>query len=207
MFMQVKLFWHLIKHKLLYANLIIYSVTIILVLMFHQDIMWSKEMLQGYMWSGVFPPAADMKLFNKAVKGIRADESVEHVQSILEQSLEINPDSSARMLLGVCYAKQGEYDKALACFNQYRSIYPSDISNYIQIINILKQKQDYEAINQLLTDGIKHFSRRIKLYLPHPDPNASRKEFNIKAVMIYEKSQKNLNFLKETQKQLEISKQ
>ena len=206
MFMQVKQFWHLIKYKLLYANLIIYSVMIILVLVFHQDMAWSQKTLRGYMWSDVFASTADMQLCDEAIKGIEAGEDVKHIQRILEQAVEIDPYGRAQILLGAWYVKQGDDDKALACYNRYRSINPSGIGSYMSIINILKKKQDYEAINQLLADGIKNFSRRVKLYRPHPDPDVSQKEFNVKAVMIYEKSQEGLKLLKEMQKRLEVFK-
>jgi tetratricopeptide (TPR) repeat protein len=206
MFMQEKRFWHLIKHKLFYANLIIYGVMIILVLTFHQDMAWSQKTLWAYMWSGAFTSTADVQLCNEAVRGIKAGEDAERIRHILEQAAEIDPYGRAQTLLGAWYMKQGDDDKALACYNRYRSINPSAIDSYISIINILQKKQDYEAINQLLTDGIKHFSRRVKLYRPHPDPNVSQKEFNIKAVMIYEKSQEGLKLLKEMQKRLEVFK-
>ncbi len=203
--MQVKRFWPPIRHKLLYANLVIYGIIIVLISMFHRELLWSQKLLQDYMYAGNFDPPADMQLLNEAVQSIRIGEDMKHTQRILERAVEIDPYSRARIMLGAFYARQGDDDKALACYDRYRSIDPSVISNYTDIIRILAKRQDYEAINRLLTDGINHFRRRVELYQPHRDPNVANEEFNIKAVRIYRMSQEGLKHLKDIQTQLKTS--
>jgi tetratricopeptide (TPR) repeat protein len=174
--------------------------------MFHRDLLWSQKLLQGYMWSGNFDPPADMQLLNEAVQSTKTGEDIKRTQRILEQAVEIDPYSSVRMMLGAFYARQGDDDKALACYDRYRSIDPSVIRNYADIIRILAKRQDYEAINRLLTDGINHFRRRVELYQPHPDPNVANEEFNVKALRIHRMSQEGLKRLKDIQTQLETSR-
>ncbi len=196
--MQASRFWPPIKHKLLYANLIVYGVTIVLLLVFHQELMWAQKVLRSYASLSTCDPPADNLLLQEAMKSLKAGGSVEHNQHLLEQALQIDPYSRARLLLGICYLRQGNDEKMLACYEQHRSIEPSFLGVYIQTINILKKKQDYAAINKLLAEGTRYYRRRVELYQPHLDPNVP-KEFNAKALMIYNSAKEDLETLQKIQ--------
>jgi tetratricopeptide (TPR) repeat protein len=202
--MQAKQYWLPIKeHKQLYANLIVYSVTIVLVLMFHRELMWAQKLLRSHLFSNSIPSSIDRQLISQAVRGAEKGEDVNQVQRLFKQALEIDPYSEARLLLGYCYFRQGEYDKMLACYDQYRLINPSDIDTYKGMLDVLKEKQDSKAVEQLLTEGIQHFRRRVELYKPYYDPNVSE-VFNHKAFTVYNNAQEGLKFLEDTQEQLKV---
>jgi tetratricopeptide (TPR) repeat protein len=198
MSMQAKRFWPPIKHKLLYANLIAYGVMIVLLLVFYQELIWAQKTLRSYASLGTFEPSADNLLLQEATKSLKEGGGVEHSQHLLEQALQIEPYSRARLLLGICYLRQGNDEKMLACYEQYRLIEPSFLGVYIPMIDILKKKQDYAAINNLLAEGVSYFHRRIELYQPHLDPNVP-KQFNAKALVIYNKAKENLETLQKIQ--------
>ncbi len=196
--MQERRFWPPTKHKLLYANLIVYGLVIVLLAVFHHELIWAQKTLRGYLFSGNIPPSKDRLLMAEAIKKLKKDESISHVQSILERALQIDPYSNARLLLGDCYLWQGHNEKMLACYDRYRSINPSVIDIYTKMIEILEKKQDHNAIEQLLAEGIEHFRRRVELYQPLYDPTVP-KEFNIKALNVYNTSKEGLERLKKVQ--------
>ncbi|MHC4159431.1 MAG: tetratricopeptide repeat protein, partial [Planctomycetota bacterium] len=184
--MQAKQFWPPTKHKLLYGNLIVYGVTAVLLLLFSQELIWAQKTFRGLL-SGNIPPSADKFLIQDAKEYLKAGKNAKSAQNLLERALQIEPYSEALILLGNCHLMQGNEDEMLACYEQYRSINPSSIGVYMNMIEILARKHDDQTINQLLTEGIKHFQRRAELYQPHYDPNVP-KPFNIKALTIYNRS-------------------
>lgn len=205
MSMQARQFWPPIKHKLLYTNLIVYGATLVLLVVFGHELMWAQKTLRGYVFSGNIPPSADRLLVSEAIRGAKRGEALEHTRRLLERAVQIEPYSNARLLLGYCYLRQAEYDKMLACYEQYRSIDPSHIDVYRDMIEVLERKQDRKAIARLLTEGSEHFRRRIELYQPHLDPDVQG-EFNLKALRIYKKAQEGLKLLEKIEKRLNNSK-
>ncbi|MCK4751953.1 MAG: hypothetical protein KAS75_00805 [Planctomycetes bacterium] len=199
--MQAKRFWPPTKHKLLYANIIVYGAVIILALAFGSELIWSQKTLRAYLLNSNIPPTADKELVWKATAYLSAGKDVKILQDILEQALQIEPYSEARLLLGICYLKQGDQDNMLAYYAKYRSINPSVINLYTDANRVLIEKGDLEAANQLLEEGIAHFSRRVELYKPHYNPEV-QKEFNTKALNIHKKSEEALKILKKLQEQL-----
>jgi len=197
MSMQEKRFLRPTKHKLLYANIVIYGAVIVLVLLFHRDLIWAGRSSRFYLSSGSLDISKDNLLTEEAMGHIRSGD-VATGQRLLIESLQINPYARTKLLLGISYLRQGDENKMLECFDEYRKIEPSFIGSYIQMINILEKKQDFTAINQLLTDGIEHFRRQISLYQPHYDPNAP-KPANLKSVNVYNELQKSLKLLEKTQ--------
>ncbi len=203
--MQARQFWPPTKHKLLYGNLIVYGVTAVLLLLFFHDLIWAQKVLRGYLWSGNIPPSADKFMIQDAKKYLKEGKNPKSVQHLLERALQIEPYTEALILLGNCHLMQGNEDKMLACYEQYRSIDPSSLGVYMNMIEILARKHDHQTINQLLTEGIKYFQRRAELYQPHYDPNVPE-QFNIKALKIYNRSQEALEILRNVQEQLSDSK-
>jgi tetratricopeptide (TPR) repeat protein len=202
--MQAKQFWPPTKHKLLYGNLIVYGVTAVLLLLFSRELIWAQKTFRGLL-SGNIPPSADKFLIQDAKEYLKAGKNAKSAQNLLERALQIEPYSEALILLGNYHLMQGNEDKMLAYYEQYRSINPSSIGVYMNMIEILARKHDDQTINQLLTEGIKHFQRRAELYQPHYDPNVP-KPFNIKALTIYNRSQEALEILRKVQEQLRDSK-
>lgn len=200
-----KRFWPPTEHKLLYANLIVYGVTIALLLAFNQQLMWSQKMLRSYIGLGVAKPPADNILVQEAMKHLKAGEDIKRCQQLLEQALEIESYSKARLLLGICYLRQGDKDKMLDCYEQYRMIDPSFVGVYTPMIKILLEKDDREAIEKLLTEGIEHFKKRIELYEPQIDPTVPER-FNLKALKVYKTSKEGLGLLEKMQEQLKHPK-
>jgi tetratricopeptide (TPR) repeat protein len=203
--MQAKRFWHPTKHKLLYANFIVYGVIFVLIPVFHHELVWAQKTLYGYLISGNIPPSADKLLIGEAIKHKQKGEDVNSVQPLLERAVQIEPYSEANILLGYCYQSRGDYDKALVCYEKYRLANPYYAGLYKEIIEILEKKQDHKAIEQLLTEGIRRFQQRIELYKPHYDSNVPE-VFNQKASAVYKDAQDGLNFLEKMQEQSNISK-
>jgi tetratricopeptide (TPR) repeat protein len=203
--MQAKRFWPPTKHKILYCNLIVYGATTVLLLLFYHDLIWAQKTLRGYLLSGNIPPSADKFLIQDAKKYLKEGKNVKTTQHLLERALQIEPYSEALILLGNCHLMQGNEDEMLAYYEKYRSIDPSSLGVYLNMIEILTRKHDEQTINQLLTEGIKYFKKRAELYQPHYDPNVPE-PFNIKALKIYNRAQEASEILRNIQEQLRDSK-
>lgn len=203
--MQAKRFWPPTKHKLLYANIVVYAVTLVLAVVFSHDLMWAQEALRNYVFTGTVQSSRDRQLLFKATKYLKEGQDTSVLQSILAEAVQIDPYSEAQLFLGNCYAKQGDEDKMFACYDKYRSINPSVIGVYLAMINILEKKQDHKAAEQLADEAIRHFRRRVELYQPHLDPDVIP-EFNAKAQKVYDNSKKALAILEKVKVQLGNSK-
>jgi hypothetical protein len=199
--MQERRFWHPIKHKLLYANLIIYGVNIILLVVFTHELMWAQKTLRAYLWTGDFNPTADTLLIQKAQKYLNTDESPERSEQLLKRGLAIDPYSRANLWFSIHYLRKGDDDKMLSYCDRYRSIDPSSLVAYQLASKVLAKKQDSKRLNQLITEGLKHFRQRVELYQPHFDSNVPA-EFNLKALKVYKMSKEGLAYLEGIKKQL-----
>ena len=197
--MRAKQFWLPIKHKLLYANLIVYSVTIILLVIFNHELMWAQKNLRAYLWTGNFPPTEDMLLIQEAQKYLKTGESPERSEQLLKRALEIDPYGRANLWLGIYYLRKGNDDKMLSYFDRYLSIDPGNFAAYQFKGPVLAKREDRKRLSQLITEGLKHFRRRVELYQPHPDPNVPA-AFNLKAVKVYKMSQDGLAILEKIKK-------
>lgn len=206
MSMQARRFWPPTKHKLLYANFIVYGVIFVLILMFGHELIWAQKALRGYLFSGHISASKDRLLIAEAIEGVKKGEDIEHIQRLLEQALQIDPYNNAQLLLGYCYLRQGEYDKMLACYKRYQSIDPYNTDVYGDMIKVLTKKGNNKETERLITEGIEHFQRRVEMYQPHYDLTV-QKEFNHKATRIYEESKEGLKFLEQLQKKYNGHKQ
>lgn len=203
--MQARRFWPHIKHKLFYTNLVVYGIIVVVLVAFNHELMWAQKIFRAYAFTNNIPASKDYLLIGEATKNISAGEDIQNIQPLIEQALEINPYSEARFLLGNCYLIRGDEDTMLDYYEQYLKINPSVSGIYVNMIRILMKKGDYDAINQLVTEGIANFRRRVELYRPHEDPNV-REEFNLKALKIYNNAHVGLKRLRKIQAKLDKTK-
>ena len=149
-----------IKHKLFYANILVYGAIAVIFFVFSEDIVWGKRTLESYLLGKSFQQSLDNLLVEEATENLKKKQKVDHSKKLIERSIEINPYSNAQLLLGVCHLAQGNIDKMIEACQEYLQIEPSSISGYTQMIMALQHKKDFAAIDQLLVEGIEHFSNR-----------------------------------------------
>ena len=200
--MQGKQSWLPTKHKLFYINLIVYGVIIVLLLMFHRELIWAQKTLYGCLISDRFDPPAAHSLVNKALKYAQKGNDADRYHHLLEEACKIDPYSFAPLLLGDYYSQKGDLDKALVYYDQFHSIDPAFSDVYIKIAEIFKEKQNREAKDELLAEGIKYFRWRVEHYKPRFDPSVPV-AFNIKANKIYDMSKEGLDRLEKVLEQPE----
>jgi tetratricopeptide (TPR) repeat protein len=165
--------------------------------MFHRDLIWAGRASRFYISTGILDAAKDNQLIQEAMSHLKVD-NIEQSKHLLNESIQINPYTQARLLLGLCYLKQGDDDKMLECYNEYRRIDPSFVSSYMQMIMVLEKQKDIDAINRLLGEGIEHFRRQVELYRPHLNPDVPE-HFNAKASNVYNKLCQSLKLLEDMQ--------
>jgi tetratricopeptide (TPR) repeat protein len=202
MFMAAKLFSLITKHKLLLADLLVYAVIIILLLIFSRQLFWGQKVLRGYLFNGNIPASKDKLLVAEATRLYQEGKDTSAYKPLLEKALKIEPYSEAALLLGNIALWQGNEQKMLQYYEKYRSINPYVSSIYVNMTNVLVKQGDVKKAQLLLADGIKKYERRLELYKPVSDPNV-KTEFNQKAVFIYQRTQQGLDLLKQIQQQLQ----
>ena len=202
--MAAKLFSLITKHKLLLADLSVYAVIVVLLLIFSRQLFWGQKMLRGYLFNGDIPASKDKLLIAQATRLYEDGKDISAYKPLLEEALKIEPYSEASLLLGNIALWQGNEQKMLQYYEKYRSINPYVSSIYANMTDVLVKQGDVKKAQLLIADGIKKYERRLELYKPVPDPNV-KKEFNQKAVYIYQRTQQELDLLKKIQKKLQSS--
>ena len=196
--MPVKRFWPPTKHKLLYANVIVYLAIVVLLFLFFAEIKWAQRNLRAYLFTGEFDPTADKLLVRKVIR----ERDAKTTQKLLEQALDIDPYSPARLVLGKYYLSRGQAENMLAQYQRYRSIDPSVVSVYEELASVLLRQNRQQEARELVNEGIEYFQRRIELYEPHRDSTVNH-AFNDKAFGIRAKAHEGFKILEQLKNQLE----
>lgn len=202
--MPGKRFWPPTEHRLLYANIIIYALIIILLLLFHRELIWAQKALRGYLFTGQLDPPASNLLMLEAMQHPNKGRGAERHHQLLQKAYQIDPYSLASLMLGDYYAEQGREDIAMDHYNRFRSLDPSFVDVYFRIGEILKERGDHKALSQLLEEGTAFLKKRAALYKSHYNPSV-RREFNLKALKIYNASIEGLRKLEKAKEELKHS--
>ena len=204
--MPEKLSWLPTNNRLFYVNLFIYSLIIVIAVVFSHELMWAQKALRGYLWSSNFDPPADMILSKEAQIYLAPDGDLDHAQQLLEKAIGIDPYSRAHYYLGNCFVLQQKTDDALNSYERFRHIDPSYWRLYLNSIRLLADKKDINALEDLLLNGIETFKKRVDQYQPRPDESVEQ-PFNEKAAKTYQVSVEVLKRLQEELNRVRAIKQ
>jgi tetratricopeptide (TPR) repeat protein len=202
--MPGKRFWPPTKHKLLYANIILYVLIILLLLLFHRELIWAQKTMRGYLFTGQLDPPYSNILLLKALQHSDFGEDAEVRHRLLKEAYQIDPYSLALLLLGDYYKNHGQEDLALSSYNQFLVIDPSFTEVYVKMAEILRERKDHEAVMKLIEKGIIHFNQRVTFYQPRYNVSVP-KEFNHKASKIYTSAKEGLERLEKIKEELNDS--
>jgi tetratricopeptide (TPR) repeat protein len=73
-------------------------------------------------------------------------------QELLEKSLRVSDEPAARMLLATLYARHGNSDQAINCYQRVADADPNNLEARHRLIDLLLEKKDYQRAQQALTD-------------------------------------------------------
>ena len=198
MSMPVRRLWPRTDRGLLYANLLVYAATIALLVGFHREVSWAAKTVDAFVRSGRFQTTSDRLLVRQAMRYRRSHEGdLEGAAALLQQAVEVDAYSIARIHLAATYHELGEDETALALYEQYRSIDPLALQVYLAMVEILEKRGEGEAADRLLAEGIGHFQTQLERYEPQIDAGVPG-IFNHKAWTVHQNLTRGLETLEST---------
>jgi tetratricopeptide (TPR) repeat protein len=190
--------------KLYQVNLVLYTVILILMAVYHPQLGWAVRSFPAFVWSEIkVPPEVD--LYWKGSICLYRKEDAPDALLMLERSVSIDPNSEARLILGDYYYRSGHLDNALLEYEYFKGIDRGIVSPYLQASRIYLLRNEPEKARALIEEGIACFGD-YQRYKPVREENVPEK-FNEKAMAAYENRKKALSSLQAELRRLEGKKQ
>ena len=200
--MQERPFLRRTRHRLFYANAIVYLALIVLLALHPREIDWGGRTLHAYLRTGNYPPPEDVARCRQATILAKAGGDPREVERLLGQALEIDPYGRAGFLLADQLTSQGRIDEAMEHYNRYLAMNPSFIGTYQAIAALLFEQGKFDALEDLLDEGVRYFENRVEDLRPQLDSSAAS-AFNAKATGVHKQAADNLAILKKNRALLE----
>ena len=176
-------------------NLLIWMSVVCLVASFRTELEWAVMGLPNFLMGGS-PPLPEKILFDQAARGMDRGANPAQIRALLQRSIEIDPNSMARVALGEQYRRDGEPEQALDHLRRYLEIDPTDLYSYVRAAEICQQLGRNEERRQLLERGIAYFENHTPEQLPLYDQSVDPK-YNEKALRVYRGYRNALQVLRE----------
>lgn len=156
---------------------------------------WAVDALQQYS-SGNTTTPQEVRLEGMARNRLQVGGDAAEIRDLLEQTLSIDPNSSAIFMLGELEHREGNDAAALTQFEAYLRIDASYLPAYWRIAEIHASRGNIDAQKQLLRRGLEYFERDVELYVPRHVSSAAT-NFNDKADAVYNYYLESLTLLRE----------
>ena len=189
------------RRRLLVANVLVWGAVAILIVAYFPDLKWAQATLRVHLLGGQFDPPADRILLGQAIAQLKAGAAPADCIPMLEQAIEIDPNSAAWLVLGDCHLQMSQNEQAFDCYDRYRRIDSLALGAYRGIWQALNHQTDRERLLQILDEGIEAFEHRVQSYSPIADETVAG-AFNQKARQVYEDLQSGLAALQGMRRQL-----
>ncbi|ANM28907.1 hypothetical protein ABI59_03735 [Acidobacteria bacterium Mor1] len=175
-------------------NIALFALIAVIGILYSKDLAWGAQAIAEYR-KGQSPPLVESLLRSEAYELMLADGDPKTVESLLLRSLEIEPNTNARYLLGLVYQSQGRLEEAYRAYDQYRRIDALHLDSWLRMEELLLAAGRLEERAELLDQGIALFERAAVQFEPRPDPDVAQ-EFNAKALGVAAKLKRGLNTLR-----------
>lgn len=183
-------------------NIIVYSLIVVLNVVFFTELEWSFDKLSGYLSDKVTISGKELDLLKSAQAALKYDDAVQG-QALLKQSLAIDPNSAqAHYMLGSILYQTGESAQALQEFTTTLKIDPSWHRSYLAMAHIYWDKNQPEKAMNSLTSGINFFQTAAMQHQPQ-NINEVPQRYNDKAISNHRYYLEALNLLNLKRMELE----
>jgi tetratricopeptide (TPR) repeat protein len=182
--------------RLLHLTVLLYAALAALAFAYRVELWWAARALPIYI-AGGFPALREEGLLGAALRNVQQGGEPARTRALLEQSLAIDPNSKAVVLLAETYLEEGDRERALEHLERYLEIDPSFLFGYLRAAEIYRKEGREMDRKRILARGVTYFSRRVEQYRPRRDPSVGE-GYNQKAEDIYAYYQDALRRLRES---------
>jgi tetratricopeptide (TPR) repeat protein len=169
--------------RLLYLNVLLYAAIATLGFAYRAELWWAARALPIYITGG-FPALREEALLGAALRNIQRGGETARTRTLLEQSLAIDPNSKAVVLLAETFLEEGDRERALEHLERYLEIDPSFLFGYLRAAEIYRKQGREKDRKRILARGVAYFSRSVEQYQPRRDPTVGE-GYNQKAEEVY----------------------
>ena len=175
-------------------NAALYGALGLLIGVYHAELGWAARAFPTAFFGG-FAPLREITLFNRAAENLEAGGDMVRTRDLLRQSLAIDPNSIAWVVLGESYRIEGDDEQALEHFQHYLELDPDYLFPYLRLAEIYAEQGRDEERRSILDRGVTHFSQQLARHRPHYDQTVEAR-YNQRARADYQYYQNALRALR-----------
>ncbi|GJQ60342.1 MAG: hypothetical protein SCALA701_31430 [Candidatus Scalindua sp.] len=182
MFTVVKRF--LRRINLVDLNILLYITIVIMAIYYREALTWAMRSLPKY-FEGEIEGPRESSLSDKAEHYLGKNKKLKLAKELLDKSIQIDPNSKARYLLGEYYFLEEDYGSSLKELTEYIKIDSTNCDAYLKLALIYKKLGDQKQAISILRQGIHENHENVVKYKPHIDSRVKGK-YNQKSQEVYE---------------------
>ena len=178
--------------RLLHVNLVLFVAVLVLALVYRAELKWAWVALPGYL-GGETSVLVEVTLELDGQERLKVGD-LEGARERFEQSIAIEPHSTAVFGLGEVYRRQGNLNDALLQYVRYQRIDPTFLPVYFRIAEIYETQGKTVELRRILGQGADYFREHVEAYVPRIDDTVEE-PFNFKAEALYDRYRESLRLL------------
>jgi tetratricopeptide (TPR) repeat protein len=179
--------------RLYHISIALLLLTAALALVYREQLSWGRWALEAYL-DGTTMPTWESELEVEGYELIKGGGDLEQARALFEESIAIDPNSTAVFKLGEVYRLMGDEEQALAHYRRYHALDVTYLPAYYRIAEILAARGEFDARRRLLSDGADYFREHVEQYRPRVDDSVGH-VFNAKAEAVYNSYRESLAIL------------
>jgi len=173
------------RFRLLHFNVLVWSLLLILALVYRDQLGWAWQALPAQLSRGSQPTHAQWELYVEAYDTWERDADAERALALLDRSLEIETNADPLLLSAEIQAAEGRYDRALGRFRQLIDFDPSALDAYLGAAEVYRLTERPAERLAVLRRGLDWFDRHLDALTPRHDDSVWE-DYNDKAREVYE---------------------
>lgn len=166
--------------RLLHLNCLVWSLLLLLVLVFRDQLGWAWQALPAQLARGSQPTQAQWALYVEAYDAWERDADADRALALLERSLGIETNADPLLLAAEIHAAEGRHERALERFRQLIEFDPAALDAYLGAAEVYRLTGRPAERLAVLRQGLDWFERHLDALTPRHDDTVWE-EYNEKA--------------------------